>query len=93
MDKYQVQTEVENSKELLTLEEAIKIFEDWKDGMMSEGVIADETYIQIVKSIDDFEDHEIIQKVIAVIDEDRHELRTPREEGMDWDYWAKWENV
>jgi hypothetical protein len=35
----------------------------------------------------------VIKKVIAVIDHDRTELRTPREEGFDWDYWAKWKEV
>lgn len=93
MKKYMVITDRDSSAPLLTLDQAERVFESWKDDYMSDGVCADESYVEIVESDDDFEDHKVIKRVIAVIDHDRTELRTPREEGFDWDYWAKWQEV
>lgn len=77
-----------------SLTEAERVFERWKDDYMSEGVVADESFVSIESSEDDFEETiVIIKKVIAVVDEDRHELGTPEEEGFEWDYWAKWQEV
>jgi len=92
--KYRVHTESGVvSRELETLEEAKKEFENWKDYLMSESVTADESFVEIVVSEDGFEDYTVIKKVIAVIDNDRTELGTPKEEGFDWEYWAKWQEV
>ena len=93
MVKYRVHTDMDCSNEHDSLEAAEKIFERWKDDLMAEGVQANETFVEIARSDDDFEDYEVIKKVIAVVDHDRTELRTPREEGFDWDYWAKWQEV
>lgn len=93
MIKFRVHTEMDCSFELNTLEEAEKTFERWKDNLMGDGVTAGESYVEIAKSDDDFEDYKVIKKVIAAVDHDRTELGTPREEGCDWDYWAKWEDV
>lgn len=93
MIEYRVHTENACSNELESLEEALKVFDRWKDDLMSDGVVADESYVEIVKSNDDFEDYESVRKVIAVVDDERTELGTPREEGFDWDYWAKWKEV
>jgi hypothetical protein len=93
MPKYRVHTEMDVSNEHESLESAEKVYENWKDSLMSEGVQANESFVEIAESDDDFEDYKVIRKVIAVIDHDRTELRTPREEGMDWDYWAKWEEI
>lgn len=60
---------------------------------MLEGVQAYQSYVEIVESENDFEDYKVIKKVLAVVDDDRAELGTPREEGVDFDYWAKWEEV
>ena len=81
------------SNEVESFEEAEKIYDRWKDELMCEGVQADESFVEIVESEDDFEDYKVVKKVLAVIDHDRTELRTPREEGFDWDYWAKWQEV
>lgn len=93
MDRYRVHTDRDCSHEFISYEEAEKVYESWKDGLISDSVVANETFVEIVKSSDEFEDHEVIKKVIAVVDNDRSELRTPREEGFDWDYWAKWQEV
>jgi hypothetical protein len=93
MKKYRVQTDKDSSAPLLTIEQAENVFERWKDDYIGDLVVADESYVEIVESDDDFENNKVIRKVIAVIDNDRTELRTPREEGMDWDYWAKWEEI
>lgn len=93
MKQYQVQTDKDYSPLLPTLEQAERVFESWKDDYMGDGVVADESYVAIAESEDDFENYTVIKKVIATIDHDRTELRTPREEGFDWDYWAKWQEV
>jgi len=81
------------SEEFESLELAKKTYESWKDYLMSECVQANESFVEIVESNDDFEDYTIIKQVIAVVDDDRTELKSPREEGCDWDYWAKWHEV
>lgn len=93
MKKYQVHTDKDCSATLLTLDQAERVYERWKDDYMSDTVVAGESYIELVESEDDFEDHTVIKREVAVIDHDRTELRTPREEGFDWDYWAKWQEV
>ncbi|MBX4152448.1 hypothetical protein [Paenibacillus lautus] len=93
MKKYRVHTENDMSHEYESLDQAEQTFERWKEHSMSDGVIAHESYVEIVESDDDFEDYKVIKKVVAVIDDERTELGTPREEGMDWDYWAKWQEV
>ncbi len=93
MFKYRVHTDIDCSIEFESLEEAEKTYERWKDGLMADGVTAGDTYVEIVKSNDDFEDYVVIKKVVAVVDNERTELGTPREEGFEWDYWAKWEEV
>jgi len=93
MVKYRVHTDRDCSNEFDSLEAAEKVFERWKDSLMSEGVEANETFVEIAKSSDESDDYEVIKKVIAVVDHDRTELRTPREEGFDWDYWARWQEV
>jgi hypothetical protein len=90
---YRVHTEMDVSGEFESLDQAEKIFERWKDEMMAEGVTENDSFVEIVESVDDFEDYKIVKKVIAAIDHERTELRTPREEGCDWDYWAKWREV
>lgn len=93
MEKYRVHTDKDCSPELQTLDQAERVYERWKDDYMSGSVVANESFVEIVVSEDDFEDYRIVKKVLAVIDNDRTELRAPREEGFDWDYWAKWQEV
>ncbi|ATF13616.1 hypothetical protein A616_17005 [Brevibacillus brevis X23] len=93
LDTYRVHTNMDCSNEFESPEEAEKVYENWKDSMMTDSVVANKSYVEIAKSSDGFEDYEVIKKVIAAIDLDRTELRTPREEGFDWDYWAKWQEV
>ncbi|PPA70069.1 hypothetical protein C4B60_10785 [Jeotgalibacillus proteolyticus] len=93
LKKYRVHSENDCSFKLDSLEEAERIYENWKDDYMCEGVRESESYVEIAESEDDFEDYKVIKKVVAVIDHDRHELGTPKEEGFDWDYWAKWLEV
>jgi len=92
MKKYRVSSE-NDFWETDSLAEAERAFESWKDNYMSEGVIAGESFVEIEMSEDDFETTKTLQKVVAVVDNERHELGSPREEGFDWDYWAKWEEV
>jgi|GEM_PF-2123932 len=92
MKKYRVHTESDCSQEFDVLAQAEQTFERWKDNSMEDGVIVGESYVEIAESEDNFEDYRVIKKVVAAIDNDTG-LGSPREEGMDWDYWAKWEDV
>lgn len=93
MTKYRVHSEWD-CEEFDSLEEAERFYQFLKDEQMVDGVVANESFVQMDKSEDeDFEEHEIIKKVIAIRDTERTELRTPKEEGFDWDYWAKWQEV
>jgi hypothetical protein len=92
MKKYRVETE-KYFEEFDKIEKAESYFNYQKDELMSDGVVADETFVELTESVDAFENHKVIKKVIAVVDNERHELGTPREEGFDWDYWAKWQEV
>lgn len=93
MKKYRIQTEMD-FYEADSYKQAWKIFHRWKDDMMAEGVVADETFIAIIESEDDFETETVIRKLIAVVDNERMELGTPEQEGIpDWEYWAKWQEV
>lgn len=89
---YRVATEYE-SLEINGYDKALNYYEFVKESRMSEGVTADESYVELQRSEDGFEDYKVLKRATAVIDHDRIELRTPREEGFDWDYWAKWEEV
>lgn len=92
MKKYRVTMECD-FEEFEDFQEASNYFEFWKDELMNDGVVAEETIIEFIESEDDFKNEKIIKKLVAVIDDDRHELGKPRDEGFDWDYWAKWQDV
>jgi hypothetical protein len=90
--KYRVHTEWDCSEEFDSIEEAEKKFEYYKGELMADGVDED-SYVEIVISDDDFDDYEVIKKVKAVVDSERMKISNPRDEGFDWDYWAKWQEV
>lgn len=89
MKKYRVDTDTWSSKEFTNLQEAENEYEYTKDQEMGEGVNED-SYVQLVCSEDDFEDYKIIKIARAVVDEERMKISTPKQEGLEWDYWAKW---
>ena len=91
MKKYRVQNESWASKEFDSLEEAEIVFERWKEEMMSEGVHVGDSLVEIVEYDDETDDDKVIKMVIAEIDKDR--VGNPRDEGRDFDYWAKWQEV
>ncbi|MGG3046243.1 hypothetical protein ABEO76_24455 [Bacillus anthracis] len=91
MERYRVQTEHWMSKEFVELKEATDEYERTKDWAMGEGVTED-SYVELVSSNDDFEDYEIVKTAHVVVDEEKMAISTPREEGFDWDYWAKWQD-
>ncbi|KAA9007259.1 hypothetical protein F4V43_01875 [Paenibacillus spiritus] len=90
--KYRIHTEYWESPEFDSLEEAEGIYEFAKDRVMGDGV-TDDSYVELVSSSDDFDEYEILKKVVVVIDEEKMKLRTPKEAGLEWDYWAKWQDV
>lgn len=89
MKKYRVDTDTWSSKEFKNLQEAENEYEYTKDQEMGEGVNED-SYVQLVCSEDYFEDYEIIKIARTVVDEERMKISTPKQEGLEWDYWAKW---
>lgn len=91
MLKYRVLTD-KDYVELDTREEAKRTFEIWKDNYMAEGVVANESFVEMTVTNDDFETEATIERVVAVEDEEQfRDLGSPRDQGMEWDYWAKWQ--
>lgn len=89
--KYRVQTDRGDSSPFDRLEDAENHFEYLKDFKMGDGVTED-SYIEIVKLYDDFEDYTVIKRVFAVIDEERTLKSPPSGAGYtEWTYWAKWQ--
>lgn len=89
--KYRVQTDRAVTVAFDKLEDAEARFEYWKDYKMGDGVTED-SFVEIVKAEDDFEDYTVIKRVFAVIDEERTLKSPPSEAGYtEWTYWAKWQ--
>lgn len=78
-----------------TIEEAEKLFKSIKESKMGEGVELDESFVSLVEIADDeVETEKVIKKVVAVYDEElTKEIGSPEENGYEWDYWAKWQEV
>lgn len=92
MKKYKVYSERYTSEEFIDLDKALKEYEDLKDKEISDEVDMD-SYVELISSEDDFEDSETIKKSIIVVDEEKMAINTPKEEGYEWEYWAKWKEV
>ncbi|MFG0217231.1 hypothetical protein ACFU8X_29695 [Brevibacillus porteri] len=92
MKKYRVDTQSWGSKEFDDIEKAEACYEYRKDREMSEG-IDESSFVELVCSEDDFEDYVVIKRAVAIEDVDRMAKSTPKEEGYEWDYWAKWQEV
>lgn len=90
--KYRVDTHSWSSQEFEDLQKALVEYETTKDFQMGEGVDED-SYVELVSSQDDFENYKVLKRAMAVIDEERMSKGLPREEGYDFDYWAKWEEL
>jgi hypothetical protein len=95
VEKYGVRDDWDGLMETMdTLEKAEKLFEAIKESKMSEGVDVKESFVSIVSSDDDFETETIVKKVVPVRDEEMtKEIGTPQQNGFEWNYWAKWEEV
>lgn len=93
MERFRVHTERDCSDEFESLKDADEVYEEWKNSSLEQGVQANESFVELVRSVNGFEDHDVVKKVIAVIDHERMEKGSPREEGFQWDYWAKWQVV
>lgn len=89
MKKYRVDTHSWSGEEVNDLNIALGQYELTKDREMGDGVTED-SYVELVYSEDDFEDYEVLKRAEVVIDEEKMNISTPRQEGYDWDYWAKW---
>jgi hypothetical protein len=62
-------------------EDAIKEYEELKEYLMAEGHEPDTTVYLL----------ETKKMAISVIDEERMKINHPKDEGFDFDHWAKWE--
>lgn len=92
MKKYRVDTPTWSSQEFDDLNKALAKYETTKDIQMSEGVDED-SYVELVCSKHNFEDYKVLKRAMPVVDEDRMSKGLPRDEGYDFDYWAKWEEL
>ena len=92
--KYIIMNQFNNTSPLDSYEETL---EEWKDRMLGEGV-SDDDYIE-VHAFDESkgeteEESYPIKRFNIVVNEERMKTSTPKEEGyVEWDYWAKWEEV
>lgn len=89
---YRVDTDSWTSEEYERLDVAQAKFETTMDRKMGDGINED-SYVELVCSNDGFEDYSVIKRVVPIVDEKKMAIGTPREEGLDWDYWAKWKQV
>lgn len=72
-----------------TMQEVEKCAEEWRDTYMGEGVDYD-SYISIVEWVNDH-DFEEVKRWGIVVDEQQHkDYGNPRDQGCDYDFWAKW---
>jgi hypothetical protein len=77
-----------------TLEDAEKLYNWVKEEKISEGVDINESFVSIVESEDEFEtETEIKRSIIVRDDELMKEIGTPEENGYEYEYWAKWQEV
>lgn len=94
--KYGVRDDWDGLIEIMdTLEEAERLFESVKESKMADGVDVRESFVSIVESEDEeFETYKTIKRVNAVYDEElTKEIGTPQQNGYEWNYWAKWQEV
>lgn len=91
---FRVVDDRDNIFDATNYEEAYRKFEEWKNIYLGEGVDGD-SYIEIISSVDeDFNEYEVIKKVIPVLDKAKMLENTPKEAGFgEWDYWAKWKEA
>ncbi|GED35008.1 hypothetical protein P9G84_31885 [Brevibacillus centrosporus] len=92
MKKYRVDSHSWSSREYESIGQAEGQYELTKDRLMGEGVDED-GYVELVSSKDDFEDYTVLKRALVVVDEEKMKKSTPREDGYDFDYWAKWQEV
>lgn len=82
-------TETWASQEFTEFDLANSHYEYSKDQKMGEGVNED-SYVELIYSDDDFEDGDIIKRSAIIVDLEKMAISNPRDEGFDFDYWAKW---
>lgn len=91
--KYFVCTDNDTSKDFDDLNEAQEVFERWKDDYMGDSVCAGESYVELHEYDEEKDDSKLIKKVLAVVDEAKMKINTPKEEGYEYDYWAEWQVI
>lgn len=86
---YRVDTNTWSSGEYSDKERAEEIFEQYKDIKMGDGVDYD-SYVELVSL-----DEESVLKRVEIEEDIQKfkELGTPEENGMDFQFWAKWKEV
>lgn len=95
---YFVRTDKDWSLKFATLKEAERCFESWKDDYMSEGVCLNDSFVEIHEAKsnedEDLDNSKVIKRVEVVVDEQQYkDLGTPEENGMEFQFWAKWQEI
>jgi len=83
MAEYIVSADGYDDEHYETYEEALKVYEVFKDDVMAEGHDIGAT-ITLYKV-------EPVKRSVSVIDEERMKIGTPEENGHDFTHWAKWD--
>lgn len=92
MKKYKAFSEGFTTEEFTDYEKAVEAYEKIKEQEISEQVDED-SYVELIVSEDDFEDSKTIKRAVIIVDEERMAISTPKEDGYEWDYWAKWKET
>ena len=72
-----------------TVKEAEQLAESWRDSYMCDGVDFD-SHVEIVEWINDDDFKEVQRWNIDVDDQQHKDFGNPRDNGCDYDFWAKW---
>lgn len=94
---YFVVTDHDWSKNFQNIGDAKKLMESWKDSYMGEGV-SEDSFIELREADTSYEpdidNARILQRFEVVEDEQQlKDFGTPEENGMDFAWWAKWQEV
>lgn len=92
---YIVRTEEGDVRTVTGLREAEKCFEEIKNTSMSNVVSFDDSFVELYEAKsetdEDIDNAVLLKRVVPVVDEKQYkEFGTPEENGMDFQYWAKW---
>ena len=90
---YRVDTDTWSSNEFTSRDKAEIAYELYKNNKLASGVDFD-SYVELIFSDDDFDNYIVLKRAEIVEDEQQYkDVGTPEENGMEFQFWAKWKEV